>query len=318
MNIIFNKDGAGDQEMKKHLGFIDKSIGYANLDRFIRNACLTLIEIIGQPTYEAIYAMYDAGNPSATDQGYITMLQDAIAIEAYRRYVPSKDVGHTQNGRRMRMDEHEKQAFEWMIDRDNSNMERMFYLSVDQLLNELETLESWKSSDAYKKLNALFVSKTSDVQEWFDISNSRYLLLKLTPGLRQAERRAILPRIGKEMMETLKAAPQDHEDLYTLIKEACVYWALSWAMKGRLTVTLFPEGVLQRFVSDRTTTQGKKPPLQNEYAWAAQEFMRDAEDILIKIEEIVAEPVQEAEEPTTAQTDTEKYGFNEDDNFITT
>ena len=317
MHIIFNRNGAGDKEMKDHLGFIDKSIGFANLKRFIRNASFTLIEIIGSATYEVIYGYYNAGEVDPVKVGYVTALQDAIAIEAYRRYVPSKDVGHTQNGRRMRLDDHEKQAFEWMIDRDNSNMERMFYLSVDQLLKELETLASWKASDAYKKLNSLFVSKTSDFQEFFDISNSRYLLLKLTPGLRQAERRGLLPRMGQATITALKEDPSVNEELYSLVKEACVYWSLSWAMNGRLTLSLFPEGVLQRFVSDRTTTQGKKPPLKNEYAWAAQEFMKDAEDILKLIEEMVAEPEPLDVEPEEL-TMKDKYGFDEEDNFVTT
>lgn len=315
MKLVFNKFGNGDQELKKYLGFIDKSIKFDNLERFVRNATHTLIDIIGKETYDIIWAFYDEGDTNDVNLSYVTALQDAISIEAYRRYVPSKDVGHTQNGRRMRVDDHEKQAFEWMIDRDNENMERTYYLSVDQLLNTLETLQSWKETDKYKKLNALFVSKTADFQEYFNIDNSRYLLIKLLPGLRQAERDGIIPRIGKEAATALKADSSNNEELIELIKEACVYWSLSWAMKGRLTVTLFPEGVLQRFVSDRTTTQGRKPPIGNEYAWASQEFKNDADNLLRKIEDLVApEPIVVADE----EEERHHFGFDENDNYVST
>lgn len=315
MKLIFNKNNAGNAELKAHLGFLDKSTSFENLERFIRNATLTVQNIIGKETYDVIQAMYEAGDDQEPNKSYIDALQDAICIEAYRRYAPSNDVGHTVNGRRMRVDDHEKQAFEWLIDRDNENMERMYYQSLDQLLTTLESLNSWKATDKYKKLNSLFVSKTQDFQEIFDINHSRYLLLRLTPGLRQAEQMAILPRLGKEDMEALKEDALNKEELLALVKEACVYWALSWAMKGRLTVTLFPEGVLQRFVGERTTTQGKQPPLGNEYAWAAQQFMQDAERLLLRIEESVAPEVAESdieEEPNYT------FGFDDDDAFVTT
>lgn len=316
MKLVFNKDNKGTDELIEHLGFLDNSISFEHMKRFIRNATLTVQEIIGKATYDIIEAMYASGDDSEPNKTYVDALQDAIAVEGYRRYAPSKDVGHTQNGRRMRVDDHEKQAFEWMIDRDNDNMERIYYQSLDQLLTVLESLASWKATDEYKKLNALIVSKTAIFQEYFDINNSRYLLLKLTPGLRQAERDAIIPRVGKEAFETLKADTSANEELSALIKEACVFWSLSWAMRGRLTVTLFPEGVLQRFVSDRTTTQGKKPAMMNEYAWASEQFQNDADKLLLQIEAMVATP----EENTVSENDNPvtHYGFSSDDNFVTT
>lgn len=314
MKLVFNRGGLGNTELKKHLGFIDKSIVFENLERFIKNATHTVIAVIGQGTYDVIQGYYENETTNETELIYIDMLQAAISVEGYRRYVPSKDVGHTQNGRRMRVDDHEKQAFEWMLDRDNENMERMYYLSLDQLLNTLESLGSWKATSQYQKLNSLFVSKTSDFQEYFNINNSRYTLMQLTPGLRQAERMAIVPRLGKSKTQALKNREEPDEELLSLVKEACVYWALAWAMKGRLTVTLFPEGVLQRFVSDSMTTQGRKPAMMNETAWAAQEFQNDANALLKKIEEHIAPKVVV---DTTIDEDT-GYGFDEDSNYVTT
>lgn len=320
MKLIFNREigsvKQGDIELNDLLGFLDKSFDYEDIERFIKNSTQDIINIIGKTTYEIIQGYYVGATTDEDQLALIEAVQYSIAIDAYRKYAPTKDVGHTQNGRRMRVDDHEKQAFEWMLDRDNENMERMFYQSLDQLLLALDGLTSWKDTDQYKKLNELFVCKTLDFDEFFNINNSRYLLIKLQPGLRQAERQGILPRIGKTVFDELKADRTSEPELQALIKEACVYWALSWAMKGRLTVTLFPEGVLQRFVSDRVTTQGKKPPLMNEYAWAAQQFMQDAEEVLLRIEESVApeEELAEGEDPVIDPP----FTFSETDNYIDT
>jgi hypothetical protein len=208
--------------------------------------------------------------------------------------------------------DHEKQAFEWMLDRDNENMERMYYQSLDHLLIILDGLPSWKETDEYKALNSLFVSKTSDFQDYFDINNSRLLMMKLQPGLKQCEQMQILPRLGKTVFDDLKADASGKEHLLQLVKSACIYWALQWAFSGRLTVTLFPEGVLQRFIGDRMTTQGRKPATMNEYAWAAQQFRGDAEDLFKQIEQEVAPA-----EVLDADEELPQYGFTASDGFVT-
>ena len=313
MELVFSSaQGTWEDEIKRAIGFIDRSVKYENLERFLKNATRDLILTIGEETYGVLQLMY-VGNDNA-DIDFIHAVQDCVSIEAYRRYAPSKDVGHTQDGRRMRLDEHEKQAFEWMIDRDNENMERMYYQSLDQLLELLDDLDSWKLTDQYKKLNELFVNKTADVQDYFNINNSRLLLLKLQPGIRQCERQAILPRLTKLEFDALKADATGKEELLALVKEACVYWALSWAMRGRLTVTLFPEGVLQRFVGERMTTKGKQAAQFNEFAWAGERFRSDAEEVLRRIEESVApeEEVVEGEEIIIDPL----LSFDDEDTFV--
>ena len=316
MKLILNKGGQGNAELKKLLGFLDRSLLFDNLERFVIAATQEIILLIGKPTYDVIQDYYETDSEDPTELERVGALQYSIAIQAYRQYVPSKDVGHTQNGRRMRLDEHEKQAFEWMIDRDNENMERMYYQSLDQLFIVLDDMESFKETDQYKKLNSLFVSTTADFEEFFNIKSSRLLLLKLQPGLRQCERQAIIPRLGKLAVDALKEDATGEEELLALVKEACVYWSLSWALRGRLTVTMFPEGVLQRFVGERTTTQGKQPAQFNEYAWAAQEFKKDSEQLLLRIEEYLAPPFVPVEDEEIDINPSNQ--FDDDDVFIST
>lgn len=320
MKLIFDKAEKGNEELLKHLGFIDVSVSYENMVRFIRSASIEVRQLIGEATYGSIADIYwsTTEEPNDVENNIIDAVQDAIAVQAYRQYAPSKDVAHTQNGRRMRMDDHEKQAFEWMIDRDNENMERMYYQSLDHLLIVLDTLPSWKTTDEYKSLNSLFVSTTSILQNYFDINNSRLLMMKLQPGLKQCEDMQILPRLGKEAFDALKENATGKERLLELVRAACVYWALQWAFSGRLTVNLFPEGVLQRYVGDRNTNLAKQVATMNEYAWAAQQFRGDALELLKHIENEVAPPIELNAEESENETSESNFGFKNTDGFVTT
>src|SRR5690606_30334936 len=164
-----------------------------------------LMTLIGRPTYAAIQIMYNPGPASGFNAEIVKAAQTSIAINAYRKYAPSNDVSHSNNGRRIRMDDNNKQAFEWQIDRDNEAMERMYYEWVDALVKLLDDeLPSWKTSQAYKDSHRFFIRRTSDFEEFFSIGNSRLLLMKLAPGIRQCEVNEIKPRIGTEAFDALK------------------------------------------------------------------------------------------------------------------
>lgn len=317
MTSIFIKDNdqaAATSLLIDILGFLDKSVQYKNIDRFLKNAAVDVANIISKEAYEVIATYFEDETEDDDEKEILEALQYAVAIQGYRNYTPTRDVGHTQNGRRMRLDDHEKQAFEWMLDRDNANMERMYYKAIDQLLELIKDLVEWQESDQYKKLKSNILNTTEDFQSYFNIDHSRLLFLKLQPGIRQCQEMQILPRIGKDALSDLETLTEENEEIIALVKEACVYWSLYWGFNGRLTVTMFPEGILQRFVSEKATTQGARPPLMNEYAWAAQNFKKDAEDLLLKIEQY-ANPLTADELEEESLDD---FGFTEDDNYITT
>ena len=55
----------------------------------------------------------------------------------------------------------------------------------------------------------------------------------------------------------------------------------------RLSVQLYPEGVLQHVTSDRATTRGAKPALKNETQEARQAWETDYKRALIEIEKLL-------------------------------
>lgn len=333
MKLIFKEDSA---EINELLGFVDADVEINKIRSDLFTATNEVIELIGQQVYDYVHGLYEANDDDEVKKFLIYCVQYPIAVNAWRMYVPSGDLAHTNNGRKMRNDDStgEKSAFEWMINRDNDALEKRYYKALDTLLNYLDQTNptikeavldpateavKWKDTEAFQKTHKLFVRTTADFEESFAI-HSRLLLLKLQPGLNICERDEILPRIGKERFLLLKdsvknsEAPED-EKLLSLVKEACVYSALSWGLR-RLRVLLLPEGVLQRYSGERVNSINTKAPEKLEAELAAQSFAADAEKVLKAIESYI-KPAPTEEEIKEGKIFPDAC-FNDDDNFLST
>ena len=300
MKLLFaHAPNNGSTELKTQLGFIDADIDFDKIRQDVITATKDVVKIIGKPLYESILEAYRSNEMDEDQKDLLNLVRYPIAVRAYTLLASNNDIAHTTNGRKMRQDDNEKQAFEWMIDRDNEALAKRYYRALDDLLEHLEDLESWKQSEAFKATHKLFIRTTFEFDDHFPI-DSRLVLLKLEPGIRQCEQHYILPIIGIDRFRDLKHKLQSATDLnesdkelLRLIQEACVYHSLSWAMM-RLSVNIFPEGVLQAYTSDRMTTKGKLPALKSEPEAARQAFASDAAAALKKIEAFVTPPVVEA------------------------
>ena len=321
MKLLFKDDA----QFNDLLGFVDADLEIGKMKSELFTATKDLISLIGKEAYSYALGLALKEEQSAEEGSAVEFSDEEadslynfrypIAVDAYRHYAPSGDLSHTNNGRKMRNDEYEKSAFEWMINRDNEALEKRYYKALDNLLDHLDDTDpvlvaagegtaelKWTGTEAYQKTHRLFVRKTSDFDPYHPI-NSRLLLLKLQPGLSRCERFEILPRIGAEKFEQYKqqlngTAPADSdeldESLLNLIKAACVYYAMDYALK-RLRVQLFPDGVLQRYAGERVNTINTKVPERLEAEIAAQAFAADAEKELRAIEEYLKPAPTEAE-----------------------
>ena len=111
------------------------------------------------------------------------------------------------------------------------------------------------------------------------------------------EQYEIRPRVGTEKISTLKSALKSNTpiadatdlELIRLIQKASVAYALAWSMP-RLSVQLYPDGVLQHISPAITSTQGKLPSKKSETEAARQAFMQDASQAFAEIEKLLAPP----------------------------
>ena len=326
MKLLFQTTGtAGNTELKELLGFIDADLKLKNLLPDIVTATNDVIDLVGIEVYKKALEAYNDANIADEHKDFIYAIRYPIAVNAYRLHAPSNDLAHTNNGRKMRQDDGEKQAFQWMIDSDNAALEKRYYRALDDLIKFLDrskvetenaqTLYTiWTNSEAFKATHELMIRTVKEFDTVFPI-NSRLLLLKLAPGISDCEQYEIRPRVGDEKLTTLRTKLKSNTDLtdatdielIRLIRKASVAYSFAWAMP-RLSVQLYPEGVLQHVTSDRATTRGAKPTLKNETQEARQAWETDYKKALIEIEKLL-EPPPIIEQNTNISPDI-MYGDN--------
>lgn len=327
-------------DFKQSLGFIDSDIPLVKIKPDLMSATRTLIKTIGSITYKALITNnLKADTEPTKDKTLDFFAKYAVSTAAYALYAPSNDLGHTPSGRKMRTSDDTKTPFEWMMARDDDNLEKRSFRALDDLLNYMDShLEEWKESEEFKKVNKLFVRTVDDFDRTYQLG-SRLLLLKLQSGMSSCEKREIIPRIGKDVFNDLKTRfiyfattileaqeepteePLTDEELLLieLIQDACVYYALSWGLP-RLQLNLFPEGVLQSIRGERTTVKGRIAPIGMQVDQVSQLFSIDAAGKFEEIEDLYAalNPPPEPIELTTDQKNIIEFGFDTDDNFVNT
>lgn len=309
MNLLFQTTGTvGNSELKELLGFIDADLKLKNLMPDIITATNDVIDLIGLEVYNKAVEAYNDGDTAEIDKPLVYSVRYPIAVNAYRLYSPSNDVAHTNNGRKMRQDEGEKLPFQWMLDSDNAALEKRYYRALDDLIKFLDrskvedelttTLYSiWTNSDAFIATQKLFIRTVAEFDDCFPIQ-SRLLLIKLAPGIHKCEQHEIRSRVSVEKFNTLKSALKSNTpitdatdlELIRLIREASAAYSLAWAMP-RLSVQLYPEGVLQHVTSEKATTKGAKPTLKSETEAARQAFDDDCRLALTAIEKLLEPPL---------------------------
>lgn len=342
MELPFSKiDSEFQKEYKESLGFTDADIPLRKIKPDLRNAAEELIDLIGKPTYDSLIANSKLNIEGATgatapfQNVYMNELfRYSLTTISYAMFAPANDLGHTPNGRRMRSSDDEKTPFEWMMTRDDDNLQRRSFKAVDSLINYLDkNSDEWKASETFKKSHKLFVRNLKDFEPRYQLSSS-LLLLKLSAGLAMCEKREIFSRIGKELFETLKTKvfyfaqepsgttqpeiTENEAKMIELIKDACCYFSLAWGIK-RLQVNLFPEGVLQPVRGDRNNLKGRMVPQFLEVDQVSDLFTEDSNKALLEIEnhyKVMFPPV--IDPLNISKQAHEPYGFTEDDPFVTT
>lgn len=320
MKILFNIDvpSLGDEQIKNLLGFTDADLRIKNLVPYIITATDEIIKVIGTNMYNVLIGIFESSSSSAADKEFLRRAQYAILLDATRNYFIDTDLGHTPNGRVNRVEENQKIAFEWQIDRSNKNAERKYYKAFDSLIHYMDNnVTDWKSTDAFKQTNELFVRNVDQFENFFYIDGSRLLYLKLLHGMRKAEKEEIQSRLSKQPFDELKAKlknnqPVEDKILLELIQEAVVFSALSWGV-ARLSAQLFPEGLLTIADTSRLTTSAKKASEKNATEAISQRFAQDAAEALKKLESHINQPLPE---PSTAPTLENQILFDPDDKIV--
>jgi hypothetical protein len=330
MKLLISEAEAS-RELKSVLGFLDADIKYKNIRPDIVTATNDLIDLVGKDVYTFIADKYPITPPIIdidTNQNLVRAAQNAIFSKAYMLYAPNNDLAHTGDGRKMRNEEHEKMAFQWMIDADNEAQEKRYYRALDDMIRLLDSTKTnaespttiwtiWTTSDEYKATQALFLRNTKQFDKHLVIE-SPYLFYKLCPGIEECETDEILPRIGATKFNALKeilksAGPIDEPSdlkLISLIQKACANYAFAWGIE-RFSVALLPDSVVQKYTSDRQTIKASAPAKKMEPQAAIAAYLATFAKRAKDIEDFVSvKPTNLATLPTSPEIKDVEGGFS--------
>ncbi|MCD8435872.1 hypothetical protein LNJ03_11265 [Tenacibaculum dicentrarchi] len=255
MEILFNKDNNGQQEITDVLGFLSDDFEYHRLEVDLELNTPELINSIGENAYLKILEHYKSDEEiDAPLIDIIKKCQLFVGIMGYSDFAGNNDLMHTTAGRKMNNTSDEKTPWDWQIASDNASLKRKAYKTLDQLISALDkiALKEWIESDAYKNSKSLFVYKCSIFNKRYPINNSEQLYFKLVPFMEDVELLEIASRLGDELFKRLKdsiAPKQDFKPLNTLekgllvlIEKAIVYNTLAIAYKV-FPVEMFAEKI---------------------------------------------------------------------------
>lgn len=321
MKILFNtsdKEISSD-EIKEHIGYVDADLSFKNMLQDIITASNEMKKLLGNEVYDHIYTIYEENKENGvitydfddSDLNILRAVRYPIIVRSYYLFAPSNDLAHTSDGRSARVGENNKQAWEWQIEKDNKAQEKRYYRALDDLIQMLDNSKpdnyteldeeaqkqtlyyKWINSLNYKYIKKNFLNTIDDFNKAFIIESS-YLFLKLVPGIDECERTQIIPRIEAEKLERLKTANDLNNEellLIELIKKAEAFYSIAWAIP-RMSIQLFPEGVLQFQISDRMTMNAAKPAIGNEHQLAIEAFSKSFSNIILEIENLLKpEPI---------------------------
>lgn len=336
MELIVNESNFSDT-FKKALGFPDADMSFERLLPTLEIASDEIIDLITEDNYAKLITYTKAENFDISESDvpavpveketntfpdlsnskkfeFLRLVRYAMLSKAFNMYVGLGDLAVTNNGRTMRRDDHQVSAFNWQIEKHDSELEQLYYRHLDRLIRFMIKHKLEINQEKYNHKD-LIVNSLSQFEKFIDVKGSYALYIRLIPGLREAEKQIILPRLGKDLYNALK--DETHKDLAFLVQKTIVYHALIWGFY-KLELQVFPKGMLSHnsvyaVVNSRNTAETRM--LRQTLAL---NFEKDLERDLISLEKMVAE----INKPTGIMNNTEiempDFGFGCDDGFVNT
>lgn len=255
--MIFDRTGNGTSEINALLG----AGYYANNDfaairPFVEDETETIVRFIGKELYSYAHDIYQSD--VSTDE-LVEHVQRAIALMAVYRFNQANIMSHEDNGRKLKIDnEHEKIGWEWMYDRDDAAMLRRAYTAIDRLLNycEEQTLPEWINSEKRIAARSLLISSSDEFDNVYPIEQSPRFYYSLLPFIREAQSRWLPYAVGTNNFHEFvqkyidnNITTDNEKHMLALMRKFIALKSIEIATK-RLTLSIFPEGVVQRFVAN--------------------------------------------------------------------
>lgn len=281
---LFNRDGLGSEELVNVLGLIDRDLDFTKWEPILPLATKELVSIIGPEPVAALDAYYREDTKTQADAAKdwdeaLRLAQQAIAMFAWIKVIPTLDAQHSTAGRGKHLGENEHGMTAVQEFKDEENIRSMAYQAVDALVAEMESqaFSWWTSSKKYQQLQTLLIRDKDTFDEYFVIGSHR-LFLTLIPMMREVQDAYILPIIGLDRMNALLEGSSDLPPyLIHMVQRPLALLAMKRAVE-RLPVEVLPDGIVQ--VQQVGMVRDRMKAEQQARNSVAQNLGKDADEFL--------------------------------------
>ena len=281
---LFNRDGLGDQELVNVLGLIDRDLEFTKWEPILPLATKELASIIGPEPVTALDAYYRDDTKTQADAGKdwdeaLRLAQQAIAMFAWIRVIPTLDAQHSTAGRGKHLGENEHGMTAVQEFKDEENIRSMAYQAVDALVAEMEekAFSWWTSSKKHQQLQTLLIRDKDTFDEFFVIGSHR-LFLTLIPMIREVQDAYLVPILGYQRMSALLDGTSDlPANILPMVQRPLALLAMKRAVE-RLPIEVLPDGIVQ--VQQVGMVRDRMKAEQQARNSVAQNLSKDAEEFL--------------------------------------
>lgn len=159
-----------------------------------------LIPYLGQDLYDDLNTAYQA-QPSASQQTLLDLIHPILAYLSVWKSADILNVDITAKGFQANHSSDKKPAFEWQVRNAKSNLRKLGYAALEELLIFLEENEdkypAWESSQASDNNRDLIIKTAKEFSESIRIDRSMFQLLR--PYQLRIQRNLIRSLLGKEL-----------------------------------------------------------------------------------------------------------------------
>ena len=281
---LFNREGIGSEELVNVLGLIDRDLEFSKWEPILPLATKELVSIIGPEPVAALDAYYREDTKTQADANKewdeaLRLAQQAIAMFAWIKVIPTLDAQHSTAGRGKHLGENEHGMTAVQEFKDEENIRSMAYQAVDALVAEMEekAFSWWISSKKHQQLQTLLIRDKDTFDEFFVIGSHR-LFLTLIPMIREVQDAYLVPILGYQRMSALLDGTSDlPANILPMVQRPLALLAMKRAVE-RLPIEVLPDGIVQ--VQQVGMVRDRMKAEQQARNSVAQNLSKDAEEFL--------------------------------------
>lgn len=228
-------------EIKKHFSGVQKNMTTKTVMPFVDQAAIRyIIPAIGEEFYGEIKEAYKGDTTDTKLKNAIEHIQRALAYYTFLDALPFLSMAIGDLGAHETQTQNSTPVRQWVYNNMEAACAASADIFLDNLLLFLETkaddYPTWKNSEAYTVSKELFFTSASEISRYINIGNSRRAYLVLRTYIRRAEDMYLLPVLGSDLFEDLKAKHKansfsaDEKKLFEKMRKPLAQHTLSEAL----------------------------------------------------------------------------------------